>query len=155
MVNRQSISRLRQRILAVEQQRSDSIQRILGAGPMVRGTLITISRKCGKPGCRCTRGEGHVSKYLTASEDGRVVRRYVPAKDEVELARTTAEYQALRRARAQLAKLSADVLELIDRLQAELTSPYPSPAPPGEAPSSVRSPPRRGQHGKKTTSTPP
>ena len=38
---------------------------------LVRGTLSTFRRRCGKPGCRCVTGDLHESPALTYWQDGR------------------------------------------------------------------------------------
>lgn len=38
---------------------------------VLRGTLTTFRRRCGKPSCRCATGEPHASPALTFYEDGR------------------------------------------------------------------------------------
>ena len=40
---------------------------------LLRGSLITIRRKCGKPACRCAGGEPHASPALSVSLAGRSV----------------------------------------------------------------------------------
>ena len=37
---------------------------------IVRGSLIVLKRRCGKPGCRCTRGELHTAPALSYSVAG-------------------------------------------------------------------------------------
>ena len=36
---------------------------------------------CGKPGCRCARGQRHVASYLFWREGGRLHKRYVPVAE--------------------------------------------------------------------------
>lgn len=38
---------------------------------MVRGTLFTLRRRCGKPNCHCATGSGHESPALAYPEGGR------------------------------------------------------------------------------------
>jgi hypothetical protein len=38
--------------------------KLLHDKPFVAGGLVKMSRTCGKAGCKCTRGEKHVSWYL-------------------------------------------------------------------------------------------
>jgi hypothetical protein len=38
---------------------------------MVRGTILQLRRRCGKPQCHCAEGEPHVSWVLSYSEKGR------------------------------------------------------------------------------------
>jgi len=59
-------SKLRRKLKSIEQGRSDSVDAILRErGPLRKGTLVTVRRKCGKPRCRCTTGEKHAAEYLS------------------------------------------------------------------------------------------
>ena len=53
---------------------------------LARGTLSVRERLCGKATCKCTRGEKHVSLFLTRSKDGRIEQLYIP-KEKEELVR--------------------------------------------------------------------
>ncbi len=57
--------------------RSRAVQ-LLADQPLIRGSLVLQHRSCGKPYCRCQKGQRHPALYLhTRSEDGRV-RIYIP-----------------------------------------------------------------------------
>lgn len=75
----------------------------------VAGALVEQHRKCGKEGCRCTRGELH-GPYVYLSVAGRLV--YVPA-GLAEGVRDRLEVSA--RLRAALEEISAINLELLSR----------------------------------------
>lgn len=45
---------------------------------LIRGTLLTRKRVCGKPRCRCTQGQLHESLYLVVSQGGRTRQLFVP-----------------------------------------------------------------------------
>ncbi|NIR15911.1 MAG: hypothetical protein GWN86_19095, partial [Desulfobacterales bacterium] len=62
----------------------------IGSQGFVRGTVSVRERVCGKANCRCTRGEKHVSLFLTRSKDGTVEQLYIPREKE-ELARRWVE----------------------------------------------------------------
>lgn len=50
--------------------------------PMLAGTVIADFVRCGKPGCRCRRGERHGPYfYHTFREGGRLRRLYVPRSE--------------------------------------------------------------------------
>ena len=54
--------------------------------------------RCGKPGCRCARGELHGPyHYLFRRERGRLVKRYVRCADVAEVSRELAQGRAGRR----------------------------------------------------------
>jgi len=44
-------------------------------------------RVCGKPNCKCRRGEKHVCLVLTRSKDGKIEQLYIP-KEKEELVRS-------------------------------------------------------------------
>lgn len=134
-------SRLRQRLHHAAEEHQDQIKRFLGEdGPLIRGSFGTRSRVCGNPGCHCAQGERHTSKYLTATDGGKVRQVHVPAGDEHRVATGVSRYRRFRRMRRRLVELEALQLELVDELGRSLLAPYPpeDPLPPAS---------RRGRKG--------
>jgi len=43
----------------------------LSVPSLLRGSLIRLRRKCGKPNCRCARGKPHTSPALSYSQRGK------------------------------------------------------------------------------------
>jgi hypothetical protein len=54
------------------------LAQLLSQKAVLRGSLLLRQRVCGKPGCKCTRGEGHESLYLVMTDGGRTRQLYVP-----------------------------------------------------------------------------
>ena len=100
----------------------------MGAGAMIAGSFVTLARTCGKPTCRCARGEKHEGKYLSRSDGGRTRLAYVPAGDELDVAPKAERYRRFRQARAALMKLAAEAAQAADVLQVAVTEPYPKEA---------------------------
>ncbi|MGB7296516.1 MAG: DUF6788 family protein [Candidatus Aminicenantales bacterium] len=48
----------------------------------IRGTLTVRERVCGKPRCRCLRGQKHRALFLTRSQGGKLEQLYIPAEKE-------------------------------------------------------------------------
>lgn len=137
-------SRLRQRLLQVADQQQLELEIIRGErGPMIRGSFGTRSRVCGTPTCHCAAGERHESKYLTATDGGKVRQVHVPNSDETAVATGVQRYRRFWKARARLANLNQQQLELIDELGRSLLDPYP-PGNPLPAASHVGRPPKGG-----------
>lgn len=123
-------SRLRQRLAQLGRQHQRQLELLLGErGPLIRGSFGTRARVCGNPGCKCTRGELHESKYLSASDGGKVRQVHVPVGDEVKVAGGVARYGRFWRARRQLADLAKLQIELADQLGRSLLEPYPPDNP--------------------------
>jgi hypothetical protein len=54
------------------------LARLVSEEAFARGTLAWRERVCGKPACRCARGERHRGLYLVYREGGRTRQAYVP-----------------------------------------------------------------------------
>lgn len=57
--------------------RSRAVQHIAD-NPLLRGSLVSMDRTCGKAGCHCQRGEKHTSLYLAVRLNNRRKMIYVP-----------------------------------------------------------------------------
>jgi len=57
--------------------RSRAVQHIAD-NPLLRGSLVSMARTCGKAGCHCQQGEKHVSLYLAVRLANRRRMIYVP-----------------------------------------------------------------------------
>ena len=62
----------------------------------VRGTLSIRERVCGKPNCKCQRGEKHTSLFLTRSKDGRIEQLYIPKEKEELVHRWVKNYRDIQ-----------------------------------------------------------
>jgi hypothetical protein len=65
-------------------------------GSLLRGTLTTFRRRCGKPTCRCASGEPHESPALAYTEGGRTKTLTLADADVAEVAAALARFQAAR-----------------------------------------------------------
>jgi len=110
-LGRRTVRQLRARRRRLAQQLADPESTL-------RGTLVSQTRRCGKPGCRCAHGELHGPYvYLSVGRaTGRARLLYVPAalaeavRRRVELTEAT---------EAALAEISAINLELLSRRELE------------------------------------
>src|SRR5436309_14779818 len=99
-------SRLRKRLLTTHEDYQGVLKELVGArGPLIRGSFGTRARVCGDGSCRCARGELHESKYLTATDQGKVRQVHVPASEEAAVAAGVARYRRFWRMRDEMAKL--------------------------------------------------
>src|SRR4051812_21526922 len=70
--------------------------------PKTKGlALVEHGTRCGKTGCRCTRGELHPTVYLRWRENGRQCRRYVRQVDR-DAVRTIIDERREERRRSRL-----------------------------------------------------
>lgn len=62
-------------------------------GRLLRGNVVVMKRRCGKKGCRCQRGDLHVSLYLAQSQEGRKRMVYVAKRFEESVKEWVRRYQ--------------------------------------------------------------
>ena len=121
-------SRLRQEILRAEEARVPHVRALLAVrDTLLRGSFVVLHRKCGKPTCHCSEGEGHPAKYLSLKESGRTRMIYIGPGEEMAVAEGNKRYRTFREHRAAMAKLSKEVLNLINALDDALALPNPKP----------------------------
>ncbi len=63
---------------------------------VLRGTLTTFRRRCGKPNCRCAAGERHETPALTFTEGGRTRTLTISDADVAEVADALARYESAK-----------------------------------------------------------
>lgn len=62
-----------------ERQARSSAVRDVADRPLLRGSLVIMRRKCGKPGCHCQQGERHSALYLAVRADNKRTMIYIPS----------------------------------------------------------------------------
>ena len=113
----QSLSRLRQELWRLLEELERSVEVVSGRGPLVKGSVYEIARKCGKPTCACARGQLHKTLVLSWSHQGRTRLKSIPPERLQELRRKSEEYLRFRRARAQVTVTCKQMLSVIDRIE--------------------------------------
>jgi hypothetical protein len=124
---REKFSRLRKALLQILDEMRGFAEPFLSDRPVVKGTLYELKRKCGKPGCKCARGELHARMVLSASDRGRTRLRAVPRGFLVDTQQRVRRYQELRRARARVVEIHRRMLKLMDEMEAMRREELPSP----------------------------
>jgi hypothetical protein len=114
----QQLSSLRSQLLEVQHQLSQLLEECLGRAPLLPGSLYTLRRKCGKPNCRCSRGELHESTVLSYRGQGRPRNISPPPEQLASLRTMTHDYRRCRQARAKLVRWQRQLLTLVDALEA-------------------------------------
>lgn len=87
-----------------------------GREPIIRGSVYTRRRQCGKPRCRCLQGHPHRDRVLAVRRAGRVsVRGLDPAADAA-IEEAVMAWHGFRRQRGELAAACRGLLRAVDRL---------------------------------------
>jgi hypothetical protein len=104
---------LPQSLVALEQQRSDIVSRIVDLGDFRSGSITAVSGRCGKPECRCHQPNqpGHGPNFrLTRKVNGKTVSETFASP--AELRKAQREVEAFHRFR----ELSRELLEVNEKI---------------------------------------
>ena len=94
--------------------------------PVIKGTVYELRRRCGKPGCKCARGELHARMVVSASEGGKTRLQVIPHGFLVEVEVKVRRYRELRRVRARLGEIYRGMLGVMDQMEAMRREELPS-----------------------------
>lgn len=83
---------------------------------ILKGSLFSFVRRCGKPNCACATGEGHASPALSYVEDGKTKTLTLTGADLTEVRAALARYATAR------AELDAAAAAGIAALRASLAA---------------------------------
>ena len=86
----------RAKLTKAERERHSRLAQLVHSHGLLRGSLVEMARVCGKPGCRCRRGERHVSLYLSHYANGKQRLIYVPKAWETRVRSWVANYRRIR-----------------------------------------------------------
>ncbi len=74
-------------------QARSRLTKVLHTQPMLRAGLVTMSRTCGKAGCKCAKGQKHVSLYLAVRVGKARKMVYIPPEWEEDIRAWVGNYR--------------------------------------------------------------
>lgn len=79
---------------------------------MVRGYVYHSRRRCGKPSCRCARGEPHEAWVLATKVGGKQTTRSLKGGRRKSVQRLAEDYRRYRQAQSMVRKLCGELTQL-------------------------------------------
>jgi hypothetical protein len=116
--NKKKFSQLRQSLAGLANEIRRIVEPFFSDKPVIKGSVYELKTKCGKPGCKCAKGQLHSRMVLSASEKGKTRLRVIPHGFLVELQTKVRCYQELRRARGRLVEAHKEILKVMDQMEA-------------------------------------
>lgn len=92
-----SAAPVRAKLSSAELRFRSRIAQIASGRWLLRGNLTERRTKCGKPNCRCSRGELHRSLYLVQSSGGKLRQICVPKAWQDRVRRAVEDYHEMQR----------------------------------------------------------
>ncbi len=123
---KQKFSRLRQSLIHLSYEIKELIKPFFSSKPVIKGSVYELKRKCGKPGCKCTKGQLHRTMVLSSSEKSRTRLRIIPHGFLLEVKSKVQRYQRLRRSRQRLGEMHRKMLQVMDEMERMRREEMPS-----------------------------
>jgi hypothetical protein len=123
------LHQLRQQLWRAYHAAGRTLRHLQRQASLTPGSFYLQKRRCGKPNCRCARGELHQAWVISRSQGGASRTFMVPTEQRARLRQLTSEYRRYQRARALLARRQAQVLALADRMAELRMVPWPEATP--------------------------
>ena len=109
-----AVSKLRQEAGRLVEECAKLLGALLRPGPMIAGSFYQMYKKCGRPNCRCARGELHGPfPVLSIARAGRRSTRSVPRDRQEQVRRRAEAYRRFRHRRRQLRDVMARIDEIV------------------------------------------
>lgn len=109
-------SRDRQKLHGLAAEIAEILRCFCNHQPLLRGNIAELRRTCGKPRCRCQRGQLHETLVFVSPGPRKRTSRKITLGVRQALSKPVMRYRQLCALRARLGKLHREVLELCDRL---------------------------------------
>jgi hypothetical protein len=116
------ISALRKQIFDLNKKRQDAINRVLHTKPYIAAQVYERYRKCGKPNCKCAKGELHGPfLWIYQKKKGQKVVSTTVAKEKASEAKEMAgRYEELQRLRQQIRETDQKLNGLLNEYDAQM-----------------------------------
>ena len=116
--DKKKFSQLRHSLARLANEIRQIVEPFFSDKPVIKGSVYELKTKCGKPGCKCAKGQLHHRMVLSASEKGKTKLRAIPRGFLVEVQSKVRCYQELRRARVRLIEVHNKMVQVIDEMEA-------------------------------------
>jgi len=114
---RKKFSQLRQSLRRLANEIRQVGEPFFSDKPVIKGSVYELKTKCGKPGCKCAKGQLHHRMVISASEKGKTNLRAIPHGFLVEVQTKVRRYQELRRVRVRFIEVHKKMLQVMDEME--------------------------------------
>lgn len=78
---------------------------------IIKGTLVEVKRVCGKPNCKCKKGDKHICLCLSQYIDGKSKMSYIPKVIEKEVREYVQNYKKIIQCVNELTKTNMEIMK--------------------------------------------
>ena len=92
-------------------KRKDLRAQLVNLGHILKGSVVKLATTCGKPNCRCKRGQKHVNLYLSTCIGGKTRIVYLSPTRKKDATEWVTNYHKAHEIMNELAILNAEILK--------------------------------------------
>ena len=92
-------------------KRKELRNQLASLGYILKGSIVELGMCCGKPNCRCKRGQKHITPYLSTHIGGERKRIYLSPTRRKDATQWVANYHKAHEIINELSKLNAEILK--------------------------------------------
>ena len=119
------LSRIRQKIQQLREQRGKYIDMLLRPKPMVMGSFYEVYKTCSKSNCCCMKGVKHGPfPALSISIEGKRKLKMVRKEDLIVVKDKAKEYQSFQQGLAIVRKFNKEIDSLLEEIKKEFLEEY-------------------------------
>lgn len=119
-------SRLRQKAFRLITERQHLENSLMQHQRVLRGSLLERPKFCGRPGCKCTRGQPHpASLYLSRLVSGAVRHLFIRAADHERARQEALSYKEFRQALRRWRVIQKELNQIWEELETAQEEGYP------------------------------
>jgi len=87
--------------------------KLIHDSPLVIGSLVEMANTCGKPNCKCAKGDKHKSWCLAVRDQGKRKMLHIPHELEDEVFEWVKNYRELRKAMETISQANVERITLL------------------------------------------
>ena len=117
---------LLEKLSSLNNERTRCIYSLVQNKPMVHGLPHEVYRKCGKPNCKCVKGEPHGPyNALSVNKGGRHKIVMVKQADAGTIMKKSRRYKYFQKTLGRIRKINKNIDEVLEQIKAAITDSYP------------------------------
>lgn len=112
------ISKLRQKIYYLQQERKKLETRLMKIGKMTAGSLSYVYNVCGNPNCKCKKGEKHGPyPLLSLKIAGKKTSKFVKKEERKRIEKQVQEYKKFQKGLTKLTKINKKIKKYFHKIR--------------------------------------
>ena len=102
-----------------ERRARSKAAKLIHDSPLVIGSLVEMANTCGKPNCKCTRGNKHKSWCLSVRDKGKRKMLHIPHEMEKEVFDWVYAYRELKQEMETISQANVERITLLKKTAKE------------------------------------